>query len=187
MYLSIALCRLEKQVVLPASFLGQLASEWRRLGIGTERTVVQVPGEFLRQHWQVTSHKSHILGFQTFGVLPRPPPVFKTLPFKKKLILFFLTLIGRCLQSYSSFMSPVWSTSIYLQHVSLAFSFMLPVWSTSIYLQHVSLAFSFMLPVWSRSIYLQLVHLAFFLHGHLDNSFFVHRCDSFSILLWKRI
>ena len=70
MYLSIALCGLEKQVVVPASSLGQFASEWRRLG--TERTVAQVPGDFFREPWQVTSHKSHIFGFQTFGVLPPP-------------------------------------------------------------------------------------------------------------------
>ena len=42
--------------------------------LGTERTVARVPGEFFQQPWQVTSHKSHIIRFQPFGVLPPPPP-----------------------------------------------------------------------------------------------------------------
>ena len=134
-----------------ASSMGQFVGEWKRLG--AERTVAQVPGEFFRQAWQVTSHITHLI-----APLPPPPPFplhpssvpGTTFSFfqcsddkcKKKInLICSLTLIGRCIQSHPSFMSPVWSRSIYLQHVSLAFSFISPVWSRSIYLQLVDLAF----------------------------------------------
>ena len=164
--LSIALCRLEKQGV--GLVHGRFVGEWKRLG--AERTVAHVPGEFFRQAWQVTSHITHLI-----APLPSPytlPPsrvphshFFSALMInaKKNNLICSLTLIGRCIQSHPSFMSPVWSRSIYLQHVSLAFSFISPVWS--------------------RSIYLQLVDLAFFARPFRQLIFFVDRCDSFSIHL----
>ena len=48
-----------------ASSMGQFVGEWKRLG--AERTVAQVPGEFFRQAWQVTSHITHLIA-------PLPPP-----------------------------------------------------------------------------------------------------------------
>ena len=132
-----------------ASSMGQFVGEWKRLG--AERTVAHVPGEFFRQAWQVTSHITHLIA-PLPPFLPPPPylrPGYHTHFFsalminaKKKInLICFLTLIGRCIQSHPSFMSPVWSRSIYLQYVSLAFSFISPVWSRSIYLQLVDLAF----------------------------------------------
>ena len=54
------------------SSMGQFVGEWKRLG--AERTVAQVPSEFFRQAWQVTSHITHLIA-------PLPPlPSPSTLP-----------------------------------------------------------------------------------------------------------
>ena len=145
--LSIALCRLEKQGagLVHEPIRGWMKEAWSRAHCSaSSRRILPT---------SLTSHITHLI-----APLP-PPPSFSPPPYlrpgyhthffsalminaKKKInLICFLTLIGRCIQSHPSFMSPVWSRSIYLQHVSLAFSFISPVWSRSIYLQLVDLAF----------------------------------------------
>ena len=146
--LSIALCRLEKQGagLVHGPIRGWMKEAWSRAHCSASSRRI-LPTSLTGD---LTHHTSYC---------PPPPllPSPSTLPpsrvphsffqcsddkCKKKInLICFLTLIGRCIQSHPSFMSPVWSRSIYLQHVSLVFSFISPVWSRSIYLQLVDLAF----------------------------------------------